>query len=151
MDDLNREGLELASIGQKALAALFDILLLFVLSLGCLGIYLFIAHIDGMLSTTIYMILLLFFLLLCCVYEVCMIYFFGATVGYLLLSLRCIDRALFDTPRLLAASIRGVLCALNFYLVFFILMPPLSLYMFFSPLRQGLYDVLANTIVVKTP
>lgn len=84
------------------------------------------------------------FSLLDFVYEVVFLSLYGATLGKMIFQVRVISISLFDKPSFFYALVRSAVKLVGknlFYLPF--------LFVFFSPFKQTLHDLLAKTIVIK--
>lgn len=83
-------------------------------------------------------------ILLDLVYEVTFLALYGATFGKMIFKIRVISISLLDKPNLFYALVRSLIKSLEKRLLFI----PI-LFVFFSPYKQSLHDLLAKTIVVK--
>lgn len=77
-------------------------------------------------------------------YHWLFVQFYGATIGKIVVKIRVIELGLLDNPSFWQAFLRSLLRTLSeflMYLPFF--------YLFANPLKRGLHDVAANTLVVE--
>jgi len=140
---LHREGIELASIGQRALAFVIDeILLSFLLIVAMWDAF-------GDVSTTQEMILLtnqyIFeYILIKIAYQTFFVMQYGATLGKMAMKIRVIDTTTMSNPSFATSLNRAVFRVISemfFYLGF--------VWGMMDPLRQTWHDKTANTLVVN--
>lgn len=143
-EKLYREEIELAPLFLRFCAFLLDhIILAFVFLLIYWDVISQYAGNYYAINTVISeLVWQLIFLML--VYEVVFLTFYGATLGKMAFQIRVISTSLLDTPNLFYVLMRSVIKILSQNLFF---LP--YLFVFFSPFKQTLHDLLAKTIVVK--
>lgn len=78
------------------------------------------------------------------VYHWVFVRYYGATIGKIVVKIKVIEVELLDNPSTKQAFLRSLLRVLSEFLMY---IP--FLYILTNPLRQGLHDRVANTIVVE--
>jgi uncharacterized RDD family membrane protein YckC len=142
-DNLERENISLASFSKRMSAFVIDDLLL--------GIVIIIAFLDIMSKySNIELIIqhinqnLIYVLLFKFLYHTMFTWYYGQSIGKMIMKIRVIDLDLLDSPTLLHSSIRAIgrlVFEFFFYIGF--------LFFFISPIRQTLHDKIGRVVVVN--
>jgi len=143
IEDLEREGIELASFKKRLYAFMIDDLLISMLFLAI--------YFDTITSfeTTEEIILfinsfLLEMLLLKILYQSFFVYFYSATIGKIIMKIRVVDGKLLDKPSLIQSINRAIFRALGEFFVYFGF-----IIAFLNPKREALHDKSAKTLVIN--
>ncbi|MGP1485346.1 MAG: RDD family protein [Campylobacter sp.] len=142
IDNLENENIQLASFGKRALAWIVDKILLSVLF--------YVIYSDKFQDLPYEQVvflaseLLVEIVLLDLIYQTFFTWYYGATIGKILMKIVCVDVYLFDKPNLSASFVRAAVRIVSenaFFLGFF--------WAFSNPLFQTWQDKAAKTVVVN--
>jgi uncharacterized RDD family membrane protein YckC len=141
---LYRENLEVADPKKRVLAFLADDLLITLIVFATFGDMLFNSNLAAKEWIAAVNSIVMEVIVIKTLYHTFFTWYYGATIGKILLKIRIIELDTLDKPNAIVALTRSlfrILSELFFYLGFF---PA-----FFDKLRQALQDKIARTVVVN--
>ncbi len=141
---LAREEIETAALWKRLIAHIIDDLLVSMVIIGMYWerIAQNIHNPEVVLSVISSSWLVLYVIRI--VYHWVFVRYYGATIGKIVVKIKVIEVELLDNPSTKQAFLRSLLRVLSEFLMY---IP--FLYILTNPLRQGLHDRVANTIVVE--
>lgn len=136
------DGVKLAPFSKRMIAFFIDDILVSLLFLFAFGGNFDFGDQEKAVQSLMTFIPYLLFLQVA--YQLIFVWIYGATLGKMLMKIKCLN-SFGQKPNFLEAFVRSVFRMIGqqiFYIGFIIA--------FFNPLRQGLHDILAKTVVVES-
>ncbi len=143
LERLDRENLSLSTINRRGWAFFIDEMIVsFLIMIIYWERFSSVSTPQEMILTMNSMVV--YVIILKIIYQTFFVWYYGATVGKLLLKIKVVDRELFENPTLLNSFIRAVVRIISemfFYLGF--------VWAVLNPLRETWHDKAAKTLVIN--
>ncbi|VAY88417.1 hypothetical protein MNB_ARC-1_1008 [hydrothermal vent metagenome] len=142
LDKLDIEGIKLSSFNKRLLSFIIDDILIGIIIIISLWSIIKDSNDAGFIISTINKNIIYIFIIKF-LYHSLFIWYYGQTIGKMVLKIRAIELSTLDNPNLVLSSIRSfsrLLFEFFFYVGFF--------FFFISPIRQTLHDKFGKIVIV---